>query len=145
MNAAADPMTEQGRVLIVDDDERMRASVEALLALQFKVTTAKGMAEAMSALDQAVYDVVLTDYDMPGGTGLELMQAIQARFPSAMIICVTGHPDLPELRESEVQRELLRVIAKPYDPKRLLSWVDNAVKLSRLHQATSRIAEKRKR
>jgi len=143
MTDVAAQLAEPGRVLVVDDDASMRASVEALLALQFQVTSAANLNDAAVALGQAEFDVVLTDYEMPGGSGIDLMRLIRERFPNVLVICVTGYPDQPELRQSEAQHALLRVISKPYDPKRLLGWVDNAIRLSRLQRATNRLTQKR--
>jgi response regulator RpfG family c-di-GMP phosphodiesterase len=58
-----------------------------------------------------------------------------------MVILVTGHPDLPEIRRSEAARKIARVLAKPYDPRRLSSWVHSTVKLARMSRATAKLAQ----
>ena len=128
---------ERGRVLIVDDDPSTRVSLEGLLAMEHDVETVGSLDEALAALERAPVDVVLTDYEMPGGTGLELLSAIKEKHPNTMAIMLTGHPELAEVRAAEAEASTARVLAKPYDPKRLLRWVTTTVQLARLRQATN--------
>jgi DNA-binding NtrC family response regulator len=139
MSSEAHAQEAPGRILVADDDPAMRTSLEGLLSEQYLVTTVDSAARAEATLDQAEFDVVLTDYEMPGGTGIELMKKVRARFPDVLVICLTGHPEQPDLRAAESALALVRVLGKPYDPKRLLTWVENAVRLARVQRATRRL------
>ena len=125
------------RVLVVDDDPQVRASVEALLEIDFEVTLASGVAEAERLLTENDFDVVLTDYDMPGGTGLQLVERVRKDYPGLLTIVITGHPELPALKVAETDAAVVRVLAKPYDPRRLMSLVQSATRLSRVGRELS--------
>lgn len=132
--------TARGRVLVVDDDPAMRTSLEAILGFDFAVTTAQSVALAEEALAAAQFDVVLTDYEMPGASGLDLVKMVNTRYPGVMVILLTGYANIAELQTSETVQSIARVLSKPFDAKRLISWVTTTVKLARMSQATSRIA-----
>lgn len=132
-----------GRVLVVDDDPRMRFSVEGILELEFVVTTADSVASAKAALRAQEFDVVLTDYEMPGGSGLDLVRLVNAEYPGVMVILLTGHPDA-EVARSESTQAIVRVLTKPYDAKRLISWIASTVKLARMSRMTSNLSKSRR-
>ena len=127
-----------GKVLIVDDDPAMRFSLDALLYAEFSIRCAANVPQARAIIELEEFDVVITDYEMPGESGLELMQWLSERNSSAMVILVTGHTGLPEVRSAEVDTSIVRVLAKPYDPARLVRLVNQTVKLARLRQGATR-------
>jgi CheY-like chemotaxis protein len=71
------------RVLLVDDDAGMRrATSRALQHAGFEVVVLASAAEAIAALDAgAIFDAVVTDYEMPAMDGIELLQTLRARWP----------------------------------------------------------------
>ncbi len=133
----------RGRVLVVDDDAAVRFSVEGVLGLEFDVQGAASVDEALMRLQQADFDVVLSDYRMPGRSGLDLLRTVTERYPDVMVILLTGHPDLTELQNPANVQAVVRVLSKPYDPKRLLHWVSSTVKLSRMRRLTNAIGRMR--
>jgi DNA-binding NtrC family response regulator len=130
-----------GRILVVDDDPATRASLNGLLAADFVVHTVASVAEALYVLPTDTFDVVLTDYEMPGANGLALAETVNREFPGVMVILLTGHPDLSAVKRAETNRTVARVLSKPYDPRRLLSWLHSTVKLARMSRMTARLAE----
>jgi DNA-binding NtrC family response regulator len=129
-------------VLVVDDDPAMRASLEGLLAFEFTVTAVGDIHEAQRRLAVQDFDVVLTDFDMPNGTGLELGRIVEEKFRHAMVILITGHRNHPKLQAVEKERSIIRVLEKPYDPERLLRWVRSTVPLARLRRASDSLARR---
>jgi DNA-binding NtrC family response regulator len=129
-----------GRILIVDDDAAMRMSLSGLLSDDFEVTATGDTAQAEAALRANEFDVVLSDYDMPGETGMEFFRRIHSSYPGVMGILLTGHGEHPDVRRAEADQTVVRVISKPYDPARLLKWVENTVRLARMRQAMNQIA-----
>jgi DNA-binding NtrC family response regulator len=129
----------RGRILVVDDDGAVRTSLEGVLSTDFDVQTVTGVDAAEVLLKSDQLDVVLTDYDMPGRNGVELVRLAAQVCPSVMVLLVTGHHEVPELKSIEDAETVVRVLQKPYDPKRLLAWVANAVTLSRLRRATTEL------
>jgi CheY-like chemotaxis protein len=90
---AEDVDTHQGRILFVDDDASITELESVRLRrLGYKVTTCASAAEALQAFDQssAPYDLILTDYAMPGGGGLDLTRALRARNYTNPIVLLSG-------------------------------------------------------
>ena len=88
------------RVLLVDDDADARELVGEFLSYEgFTVETAGDGASALEVLDDFAPDVVVTDLEMPGMNGLELIRRIHARDPDRAALIVTGHEDAHLVRE----------------------------------------------
>jgi len=85
------------RILIVDDDEDMRATLaEFVVTLGVEVTTAAEVAEARRLLLAAEkpFDIVLTDLKLPDGSGLDVLLAARDRSKESLITIVTGYASL---------------------------------------------------
>ena len=106
--------------VIVDDHADTRTLVsEVLTYAGASVIMAASAREAASLLDGA--DVVVTDYAMPGETGLWLLERVRERRYPIPVIVVTGYADLyaKELRTAP----FARVLGKPIDPWQLCETV----------------------
>ncbi|HEX4150673.1 MAG TPA: response regulator, partial [Steroidobacteraceae bacterium] len=99
------------RVLLVDDDLLVLTGTAALIEdLGHTTIEAHSAAEALATLGAgAEIDVVITDYAMPGMTGLQLAQTIQERYPGLPIILATGYAELP----ADPAKYRVSKIAKP--------------------------------
>ncbi len=104
------------RVLIVDDDEMMLKA----LAVGFKqdkefldATFVLSGDQALKVLDHEDIDVVVTDIDMPGLSGIRLMNKIRARHPRTKIIIMSGTGG-DELRSTAQQCGCNLFIEKPF-------------------------------
>lgn len=75
-----EPPTVRKRLLLVDDDPAFRNSLQEYLE-GHAVETAENGREALTKLEQAGYDVVLTDYNMPEVNGLGVLQHVQQYHP----------------------------------------------------------------
>jgi CheY-like chemotaxis protein len=85
-------------VLVVDDDGLVGAGTAAMVEdLGHQVTTALSAARALEVLQTSPQkiDIVITDYAMPGMTGLELAEEIKRSFPGTAVILATGYAELP--------------------------------------------------
>lgn len=138
-------MVEQkaGSVLIVDDDSGMRVSLEALLEERFTVMAAESVTVAQRTLELFRVDVLLSDYELQDGTGLELFRWANQRYPQMMAIVITGQPDHPALVEAKGSESIVRVLEKPFDPARLVGLVERTVQLVRLRETMQSLARKR--
>lgn len=122
------------RILVVEDDRDSREALASLLEIDFHVTAAAGISEAERLLGEQSFDVVLTDYQMPGGGGTELLSWMRANRPGLLAIVLTGYPDSPGVKSAETADGVVRVLAKPYDAKRLTCLIHNAAQLSRTNR-----------
>lgn len=81
----------QNEVLLVDDKECMRSTLSLVLVeLGYSVRTAADGFSALRAIRQAIPDILLTDLNMPGMSGFELMLVFRRRFPEIQVIAMSG-------------------------------------------------------
>ena len=79
------------RILVVDDEEAVLATTAAILRdAGYEVNTARDGFEALAGLRGSVPEVVITDLQMPGMSGFELLGVIRKRFPSVVVIATSG-------------------------------------------------------
>jgi two-component system response regulator PilR (NtrC family) len=84
-------MTRPARVLVVDDERGMRDFLEIFFRREgMEVATANGFAEARAQLDADDFDLVMTDVQMPGGTGIELLRSLKETAPETVVIVMTA-------------------------------------------------------
>jgi CheY-like chemotaxis protein len=102
-------------VLLVDDDELVRAGAGAVLeALGYRVLEAESGAKALGILHGCTtINAMVTDYAMPGMSGVELVEEARRLLPELPVLMMTGH--------SERLEELARItcIQKPFQATEL--------------------------
>jgi len=82
----------KGRMLIVDDDRIILESLSEFLKLEgYEVETAVGFQPALKALERRPFSLVLTDVNMPGEGGFELLRVIRDRYPDVVVVIITGY------------------------------------------------------
>ena len=85
-------MEEQRRILVVDDQESMRTLLRDMLeVIGHEVTLADGGEQALSALQQSHFDLVLSDLNMPGMDGTALLKAIKSTYTGIPVVIITGY------------------------------------------------------
>src|SRR5882762_8812279 len=77
-------------ILIVDDDDAIRAMLYDLLSDKYECNTASTAEEALQDIAVETYDAILTDIAMPGLTGLELLKKIQEHDSATPVILISG-------------------------------------------------------
>ena len=104
------------KVLVVDDNKAMTTIVGMMMEKKnHRVITANDVESGYAAYLQFEPDLVLTDIQMPGKNGFELMTKIRSHDPSIMAIYMTGNPGrfLLQLKE-EQNRHPVDFICKPF-------------------------------
>jgi len=85
------------RVLVVDDEQSFAETLAERLKIRgFDVESLSSGEEAIKAVDEREYDIVVLDVLMPGKSGLETFREIRAKHPRVHVIMLTGHarPDM---------------------------------------------------
>ena len=82
---------QMARVLVVDDSRFHRELARDVLASRAEVVCCEGASQALAALEQGAFDLVLSDLTMPEMSGLDLLQRVQRRFPGAEFVIVTAN------------------------------------------------------
>ena len=123
----ARPRSGPPHVLVVEDQDDVRLMLVTVLEMEgYKVEEAPNALEGLAALQENRFDLVLTDYAMPGGTGTWMLQqaARDGRLDHVPALVVTAHPEL--VRPSTG----FTVVGKPIDLDRFLDQVRRILKMS---------------
>jgi DNA-binding NtrC family response regulator len=81
----------RGAILVVDDDALFRAALRrSLEGKGYEVSAVGGASDALEALEQRAFDVLLTDLRMPGRSGIELIRQVRQAFPDVVCLLITG-------------------------------------------------------
>ena len=92
---------EKHSILVVDDDPLIRSLLVKVLSLQgYDVSEASGADKALEMLEQNTFDLLLTDYKMPGKNGMELLIETSAHYPDMVRILITGMGEKNLYREA---------------------------------------------
>ncbi len=128
-------MGDQGTILVVDDEQSVRDSLQRILSgTGYTVQVSDNAAEALAYLGAALYDVVLTDFQMPGMDGLQLLAAIKQRSPDTPVVMISGYGSM-ELVVQALRGGVSDFVAKPFRPGELLSIVEREAARSRERRA----------
>lgn len=128
-------------VLIVDDDMMTRQTLSMALADEYATHTAKNGNDAIDVLDQEHIDIVLTDLDMPGMSGIELLEYINSSNIQASVILITGQGTI----ESAVKAMKLGAadyVTKPVNIDRLMLLIEKTLENKRLKEENILLKEK---
>jgi two-component system, NtrC family, sensor kinase len=88
------------RILIVDDDRTVQQLFASFLSDQYICETAASCDEALAHLAQNTYGLVLTDIQMPGRNGVELLREIRQHYPDTAVIMISGVGRAQRIRDT---------------------------------------------
>ena len=113
MPADSQTMSNPTSILVVEDDHEVRKALTRLLAEEYDVLQQAADAKhALELLAAHPVDVVVSDYDMPGMSGIELLQQVRIRWPDTLRVLRTGRADVHlaarALNEGAAHRFLLK-------------------------------------
>jgi DNA-binding NtrC family response regulator len=134
-------MKQRDRILVVDDDHDACEAISGLLDQSgYAVEAAADPAHALVRLDQVRPDLVVSDLQMPGMSGLELIRRIEARHPGTPVILITG-AETGDLCTGAKRYGAVECLTKPVNPEELLWAIERALVCRRSpEQARRRVA-----
>jgi diguanylate cyclase (GGDEF)-like protein len=123
--------TRKAKLLIIDDEEQIRHLLRDLLGTTYDCYDAGSAEEALKALSQQEFDLVISDIDMGGMSGLELVPRVHSIAPDTVVVMISGNQDI------EFAIQALRVgafdyISKPIDLRHVEASVERALKHNEL-------------
>ena len=112
------------KVLLVDDDDAVRAMMNATLERKgFEVVAAASVTEALKHIATQTFDVLITDLHMPDpGDGFTVVTAMRHSQPAALTLLVSGYPDVQSAMAA-ILLEADEIIVKPFEVGRLADLV----------------------
>jgi DNA-binding NtrC family response regulator len=111
------------RILVVDDEAPIRDLCARVLSRNgFEVTLASTGEDAVSRLQAAPYDLVISDIRMPGISGIDVLTTAKTLHPGIHVILITGF-GTSEVADRANQGGVYRILTKPFDALELLGIV----------------------
>ncbi len=135
-------MDDFGSILLVDDDATFRESTCRLLRRQgFDCHCACDGDEAVQALQDRRFDVMVTDIRMPDNPDLRVVQAARERNNQMPVVLVTGYPST-ETAIRSIELSVVAYLTKPVDFDELLRHIKSSVTHSHIRQAIAMVRER---
>ena len=120
------------RVLIVDDDRRMRRTLQIVIErMGLTSAAAANASEAREELSRSGFDLVLTDLKMPDQSGIDLLEEVRLRHPKLPVILITAYGTIQTAIEA-MRKGASDFVLKPFDNQNLEMVVRRALELERV-------------
>ena len=123
------------KIAIVEDDINMRKSLEIAMGdyKEFQIKTFKNAKDALKGLDET-YDLVITDINMPGMDGIELVKELNGRYE---VIIMTGNATLSSAIDS-IHLGVKDFLLKPFDVDDLINAIKREDKVQKVKKSVSK-------
>jgi len=118
-------------VLVVDDEPFVLRVIGRILEQNFDVTICEDGREAIKHIQSGGFAAVISDINMPGMNGLELLRAVRDHDPDLPVLLVTGQPSWEGAAQA-IEYGVFRYLPKPFNLEHLRSTVVQATQLYRL-------------
>jgi DNA-binding NtrC family response regulator len=134
------------RILVVDDEPnivnavRRELSTPPLGRLRYEIEGFSDPAEALERIRRQSFDVVISDYRMPGVSGLELLKELAVLQPDCARLVLSGQTDMTALVQMVNQTHIYRFIPKPWHDYYLKSSVAQAIEFADVLRENRRLA-----
>ncbi len=123
-----------GKILIIEDEKRLRTNLQLLLESEGYTVSAVADGQAgIECLKQAPCDVVITDIMMEGVNGFQVMEYIAAHAPESLIIVITGYASTESATEA-LRKGAYDYIEKPFEIEMIMFSLERALEKVRLQR-----------
>ncbi len=127
-----DYLNEAWKILIVDDVQVHRFLMKSGLGRinpLMEITEAKSCAEATTLLEQGKYDAVVSDWNMPGGDGSQLLAWMRQRphFRRVPFVMISGNRDSEDIIDAFMKLRVDAYVVKPFTPQDFYTKIKLAI------------------
>ncbi len=130
-------MSNQNRILVVDDDPNILEVLETrLMASNFLVTKANDAYSAIQVLEKEPIALMISDMKMPGMSGMDLFSEIRQTLPKLPVIFLTAYGTIPDAVDA-LKNGAVDYISKPFDGKELINKINSIVHSNKTANKTS--------
>src|SRR5438309_3164351 len=130
------------RILIIDDEQGIRAALGQLLEFEgYEVRAVGNAVDGIGAYQRQRPDLVFLDVKMAGIDGVEALKKIKEIDPGAIVVMISGHATIQTAVEA-TQLGAYDILEKPLDTDRILVTLRNALQHLDLHEENARLKER---
>lgn len=133
-----DRSVKKGRILFIDDEERILSALKSQFRERYHVFTTTDGHKALDFLRKYPMHVIVSDQRMPAMVGVELLRQAKEMQPNSVRILLTGYSDLAAIVGSINDGEVYRFISKPWDNAELQTIIAEAMTIG-LELADTRV------
>ena len=134
-------MTMARRILIIDDEQGIRAALGQLLEFEgYEVRAVGNAVDGITEYQKQRPDLVFLDVKMAGIDGVEALKKIKEHDQSAIVVMISGHATIQTAVEA-TQLGAYDILVKPLDTDRILVTLRNALQHLDLHEENARLKE----
>jgi two-component system, probable response regulator PhcQ len=122
-------------LLVIDDDEHMLSALQRMLRytaheMDMSMRFMSDPKLAIQQLGKEDFDIILSDYQMPGMDGIDLLRIAKEMQPQAVRMMLSASDDFHTIKSAVNEAEVFRYIAKPWDIQDLINTLKAAAKRS---------------
>jgi DNA-binding NtrC family response regulator len=138
-------MQSKASVLIIDDEQEIRESLEQLLGYAgYQVESAPTGSQGLKKVESRLYDLVLLDVSLPDSNGIDILKSIKRDSPDAAVIMITAY-DSSQTAFQASREGAESYVTKPWDNDKLLLEIRNLLDRSRLQVENTQLRRALKR
>lgn len=127
-------MTNPHRILLIDDDPEILRMIKLALMDSFDLTTAEDGHRAIKTLQAEEFDVVIADQNLPGPSGIDILELANTEQPSTIRMLMTAAQHFDDIQNAVNRARIHRFISKPLRIMELSGAINGAVRERQLEQ-----------
>ena len=128
------------RILLVDGEPRVTDALQRALRLEdYDISVCNSAEGALAMMESESFDVIISDEQMPGMSGTELLAVVRDRWPDTVRIVLTGQANLEAALRAINEGSVFRFLTKPCRGGDLAGTVHQALQYKRLLAQSSRM------
>lgn len=114
-------------ILVIDDDASFCLMLKSFFNKNgLNATVAFNLRDGIKATSETHFDIILTDYRLPDGNGIELLNSVKRHSQETVVILMTGYADI-KIAVNAVKMGAFEYVAKPINPDEILHIIKNGL------------------
>ncbi len=138
-------MEEKIKILCVDDEENVLKAIRRLFFDEdYEILTASSGIEGLDILRKENVQIIISDYRMPGMSGVDFLKEVRRNWPETVRIVLSGYADIASIVMAINEGEIYKFIPKPWNDTELKITILNAIERYYLYKKNVELTNKLK-